>query len=64
MSSDHQVALAEPENEFTTTHHVYEPHRAGIPPLRSYITELWRRREFAAEMSRASLSVVSAVSFT
>ena len=55
MSSDHQVALSEPENQFTTTHHVYEPHRAGIPPLRSYATELFRRREFAAEMSRANL---------
>jgi teichoic acid transport system permease protein len=55
MSSDHQVALSEPENQFTTTHHVYEPHRAGIPPLRSYATELFRRREFAAEMSRSNL---------
>lgn len=61
MSSDHQVALAEPENQFTTTHHVYEPHRAGIPPLRSYITELWRRREFAAEMSRANLRSANTV---
>jgi teichoic acid transport system permease protein len=55
MSSDHQVALSEPENQFTTTHHVYEPHKAGIPPLKSYATELWRRREFASEMSRANL---------
>lgn len=55
MSSDHQVVLSEPENQFTTTHHVYEPHRAGIPPLRSYATELFRRREFAAEMSRSNL---------
>lgn len=55
MSSDHQVALKEPENQFTTTHHVYEPHRAGIPPIATYAKELWRRREFAAEMSRANL---------
>jgi teichoic acid transport system permease protein len=43
------------ENEFTTTHHVYLPHKAGLPPLRTYIKELWRRREFATEMSRANL---------
>jgi teichoic acid transport system permease protein len=55
MSSDQQVTLTEAENEFTTTHHVYEPHKAGIPPLRPYATELWRRREFASEMSKANL---------
>lgn len=55
MSSEPSVAARELENEFTTTHHVYEPHKAGIPPLRSYVTELWRRREFAAASSRASL---------
>lgn len=55
MGSDRTAALREPENEFTTTHHVYEPHKAGIPPLPTYIRELWRRREFAAELSRATL---------
>lgn len=43
------------ENEFTTTHHVYLPHKGGLPPLGTYIRELWRRREFATEMSRANL---------
>ena len=55
MSTDTKVVAREPENEFTTTHHVYEPHRAGIPPIRNYVTELWRRREFASEMSKATL---------
>jgi len=55
MSTDNKVVAREPENEFTTTHHVYEPHRAGIPPIRNYVTELWRRREFASEMSKATL---------
>lgn len=55
MSTDNTVVASEPENQFTTTHHVYEPHRAGIPPLRNYISELWRRREFASEMSKATL---------
>jgi teichoic acid transport system permease protein len=35
--------------------HVYEPHRVGLPPLRKYLAELWRRREFAVELSRTNL---------
>jgi teichoic acid transport system permease protein len=35
--------------------HVYEPHRIGLPPLGSYLREVWRRRQFAFEMSRTSL---------
>ncbi|KRE63107.1 ABC transporter permease [Nostocoides sp. Soil756] len=34
---------------------VYEPHRVGLPPLAPYFRELWRRREFAAELSRAEM---------
>jgi teichoic acid transport system permease protein len=55
MSTDKQVVKTEPENEFTTTHHVYEPHRAGIPPLGNYARALWKRREFASEMSKATM---------
>lgn len=55
MSVEEQVVRNEPENQFTTIHHVYEPHRAGIPPVREYVRELWRRREFATEMSKAGL---------
>ena len=43
------------EDEFTSEHHVYEPHRVGVPPLGPYVRELWRRREFAAEMARTNL---------
>jgi teichoic acid transport system permease protein len=43
------------DDEFTGTHHVYEPHAAGIPPLRSYVREIWRRRAFALELSRTRL---------
>jgi teichoic acid transport system permease protein len=42
-------------DEFTTVRHVYEPHRVGLPPLAPYFRELWRRREFAYELSRTSL---------
>lgn len=34
---------------------VYEPHRVGLPPLVPYVRELWHRREFAAELSRAEM---------
>lgn len=33
----------------------FTPHRAGLPNLVEYFTELWRRREFAQEMSRARI---------
>ena len=31
------------------------PHSVGLPPLRSYVRELWRRREFAVELARTKL---------
>ncbi|MFV0463355.1 MAG: ABC transporter permease [Nostocoides sp.] len=34
---------------------VYEPHHIGIPPIGPYVRELWSRREFAAELSRAEM---------
>jgi teichoic acid transport system permease protein len=34
---------------------VYEPHRVGLPPMIPYVQELWRRREFAVELSRTNL---------
>src|SRR3954466_2965257 len=43
------------EDEFTGERHVYVPHSVGLPPLRSYAHELWRRREFAVELSRTQL---------
>ena len=44
------------EDEFLTEHHVYEPHRAGLPPIRTYFRELWRRREFAFHLARTELA--------
>ena len=34
---------------------VYEPHRIGLPPVRPYLRELWRRRQFAFELARTNL---------
>jgi teichoic acid transport system permease protein len=43
------------EIEWASESHVYEPHRVGLPPMRPYVRELWRRREFAMELSRTNL---------
>jgi teichoic acid transport system permease protein len=40
---------------FVGERHVYEPHRVGLPDLRVYVRELWRRRQFAYELSSSSL---------
>ena len=42
-------------DDFTSQQHVYEPHSVGLPPLGTYVRELWRRREFAFELSRTRL---------
>ena len=41
--------------DFEPVYHHYGPHRAGLPPLVSYFRELWHRRAFAAEMSKATM---------
>lgn len=43
------------DEDFTSSVHVYEPHRNGLPRLRPYFKALWQRRPFAVEMSRASI---------
>ena len=53
-TTEHNVN-GRPEDEFTSERHVYEPHKIGLPPVRPYVRELWRRREFAREMSRTNL---------
>jgi ABC-type polysaccharide/polyol phosphate export permease len=43
------------DEDFTSSVHIYEPHRAGLPRLLPYFRELWRRREFSAELSRTTM---------
>src|SRR3954470_23159375 len=43
------------EAEWDVERHVYVPHRIGLPPVRPYVRELWRRRELAYELSRTKL---------
>lgn len=48
-----------PDNEVQ----VYKPHRAGLPPLRPYFRELWARRQFASELSRATMRAANSTTF-
>lgn len=51
------------DSGFTTEYQVYEPHKVGLPPLKPYMVELWRRREFAAELSRSSMRAANTRTF-
>jgi teichoic acid transport system permease protein len=42
-------------DDFTSQHHVYEPYKAGLPPLGPYLRQLWKRKEFAFELSRTRM---------
>jgi teichoic acid transport system permease protein len=55
--------VASSEREFSSVYHVYGPHRAGLPNLLTYFRELWRRRGFASEMSRAEMRGANANTF-
>ena len=45
----------EADIDFEPVYHHYGPHRAGLPPMIPYLRELWHRRSFAVEMSRATM---------
>lgn len=34
---------------------IYEPHKAGLPPMKPYFRDLWARMPFAAEFSRSGI---------
>ena len=40
---------------FHAERQVYEPHFVGLPPLKLYVREAWRRRAFSIELSRTTL---------
>ena len=61
MTSSTTRATTEPDLDGTV--HVYEPHRAGLPPMRPYVRELWHRRHFAAELSRAQMRAANTETF-
>ncbi len=43
------------DTEFEPIYHHYTPHKAGLPPVGSYARELWHRKPFATELSRATM---------
>ncbi|MEP6854915.1 MAG: ABC transporter permease [Pedococcus sp.] len=43
------------EDDYLGEHHVYEPHRVGLPPIGPYFRELRRRRGFAFELARTQM---------
>ncbi|HEX6159446.1 MAG TPA: ABC transporter permease [Thermoanaerobaculia bacterium] len=47
--------IVQDDDDFTGNYHVYEPFQAGLPPLRPYLRELWRRRQFALQLSKTKL---------
>jgi len=51
------------DDEYLGEHHVYEPHRAGLPRLRPYFRELWHRKGFAFELSRTQMHAANTDTF-
>ena len=51
------------EQQFDPVYHHYGPHKAGLPPLVPYFRELWHRRNFAAELSKASMRGANTTTF-
>jgi teichoic acid transport system permease protein len=51
------------DQQFEPVYHYYGPHRVGLPPLVPYFRELWHRREFAAEMSKATMRGANTTTF-
>jgi len=45
----------EPQDDYIGERHIYEPHRAGLPPLGKYFRDLWGRRSFAMELARTQM---------
>ncbi|HYH58610.1 MAG TPA: ABC transporter permease [Thermoleophilaceae bacterium] len=43
------------DDVFRGDHHVYEPFKVGLPPLRPYVREVWNRRQFALQLSKTKL---------
>ena len=42
---------------------IYSSNKSGLPPLRAYFRDVWRRREFAWELSRSTLRSQQSTTF-
>ncbi len=63
MSTSSTADAAETDDPYESVYHLYKPHVAGLPNLRVYFTELWRRRQFAFEMSKATMRAANSMTF-
>jgi teichoic acid transport system permease protein len=61
--TEHRVATGSAADHHPVVYNHYGPHRNGLPPLRKYLRELWQRREFASELSRANMRASSSDTF-
>jgi len=52
-----------PEDEYLGEHHIYEPHRTGLPQMRPYFRELWARKSFAIELSHTEMHAANTDTF-
>lgn len=52
-------SVVSPEDEYLGEHHVYEPHRVGLPRFGPYVRELWRRRAFATELAHTKMDAAN-----
>jgi teichoic acid transport system permease protein len=42
---------------------VFEPHKVGLPPMKQYMRDMWARRAFANELSRAEMRAAQTTTF-
>ena len=54
LEEGHVVPEAYRDDEYGERH-VYLPHKVGLPPMRHYLTLVWKRRNFALELSRTNM---------
>ena len=52
-------SVVSPEDEYLGEHHVYEPHKVGLPRFGPYVRELWRRRSFATELAHTKMDAAN-----
>jgi ABC-type polysaccharide/polyol phosphate export permease len=51
------------DDQFLGEYHVYDARRSGLPQLRPYFRELWRRRGFAMELARTEMQAAHTTTF-
>lgn len=47
--------MSKPTAKTDEQYRIYTPHKAGLPNMKEYFSELWRRRDFAMELSHTNM---------